>query len=572
MRLSLINSIGVCAGTLIALAACERAAPAGETAAQAADAAYLNGSVWTGVPGADRAEAIAVARGRIIAVGANGDVEALANDATNVVDLDGAFVVPGFIDNHTHFLSGGFALASVQLRDAASPEDFKERIADFAAGLPEGRWIRQGDWDHEKWGGELPRKEWIDEATPDNPVLVTRLDGHMALANSLAIELAGVSAETPDPPGGEIVRDENGEPAGVFKDTAMALITAVIPPPTDEEYDEALAAAMAHALARGVTQIHDMSEGRGDWSSLAAFRRARARGALGMRVYSFIHLSDWARVKDYVAEHGRGDDWLRWGGVKAYTDGSLGSTTALFYEPYDDAQETSGLFFEDPDKLKGWIKSADAAGLHVTVHAIGDRANDWLLDAFKETAAENGPFQGPLPDRRFRIEHAQHLSEQAIARFGSLGVIASMQPYHAIDDGRWAEKRIGPERIKRTYAFRSLLDAGAPLTFGSDWTVAPIGPLQGIYAAVTRRTLDGANPDGWVPEQKISVEDALIAYTRANAYAGYQEDILGTIEAGKLADFVVLSDDLFEIDPLDIPSVRVQRTVIGGEDKYVAGE
>ncbi len=532
-----------------------------------AEAVYVNGSIWTGERERPRAEAIAVSGGKILSVGSNETIDRLVGDETRVVDLDGAFVVPGFIDNHTHFLGGGFSLASVQLRDAASPEEFSRRIGDFAAAQPAGRWIQNGEWDHENWGGELPRKEWIDELTRDNPVLVWRLDGHMALANSLAIERAGVTAETPDPVGGEIVRDENGEPTGVFKDTAADLITAVIPPPSNEEYDGALNAAMARAVSRGVTQIHDMSSGAGDWASLAAFRRAQATGALDMRIYAFVHLSDWMRAKDYVDENGRGDDWLRWGGVKAYTDGSLGSTTALFYEPYDDAQETSGLFFHEPDELKGWIMSADAAGLHVTVHAIGDRANDWLLDVFEETAATNG---GDIAERRFRVEHTQHLSADAIARFGALGVIPSMQPYHAIDDGRWAEKRIGPDRIKRTYAFRSLLDAGAPLTFGSDWTVAPISPLDGIYAAVTRRTLDGANPDGWIPQEKISVEEALVAYTRANAYAGYQEDRLGVIATGMLADFVVLSDDLIAIDPVEIKTVRVLRTVIGGEDKYAA--
>ena len=346
----------------------------------------------------------------------------------------------------------------------------------------------------------------------------------------------------------------------------MALIGTAITPRTDDEYDAALNAGIAHAVERGVTQIHDM----GGWRNLAAFQRARAADRLALRVYSFVPLGDWERAAAYVAENGRGDDHLRWGALKGYVDGSLGSTTAWFYEPYDDAPETSGLLLQDTEALKGWLIGADAAGLHVTIHAIGDQANDWLLDAFEETVARNGAFDSELPERRFRIEHAQHLSPEAIDRFRALNVIASMQPYHAIDDGRWAEKRIGPDRIQRTYAFRSLLDAGATLTFGSDWTVAPIEPLQGIYAAVTRRTIDDANPDGWIPDQRISVEEALRAYTSANAFAGYQESDLGTLELGKLADFVALSEDLLEIDPLRIPDVRVLRTVIGGEDKFVA--
>ncbi len=550
---------------------CSDRAAAPETAPQlVAKQIYHHGSIWTGVDGAARADAIAIADGRIVQVGTNAEVDALRSDDTQMIDLEGAFVVPGFIDNHTHFLTGGFGLSSVNLRDAKTPEEFTRRIADFAAAQPPGRWIRFGDWDHEAWGGALPQKDWVDAQTSDYPVFVMRLDGHMAFANSKAMALAGVTAETQSPPGGEIIRDENGDLTGVFKDTAMGLIAAAIPTPTDEEFDEALAAAMEHALSRGVTQIHDMSDG--EWDSFAAFRRAYARGALELRIYSFLPLSDWQLVDAFVAQEGRGDDWLRWGGLKGFVDGSLGSTTAWFYEPYDDAPETSGFALQDPGELQSWLTGADAAGLHVAIHAIGDRANDLLLDVFAQTVAENGPRSAGSLDRRFRIEHAQHLTRAAISRFAEAGVIASMQPYHAIDDGRWAAKRIGPERIKTTYAFRSLLGAGATLTFGSDWTVAPIDPLAGIFAAVTRQTTDGANPDGWVPEQKISVGQALHAYTMANAYAGYQEDILGTLEPGKYADFVVLSEDLFAVDPVNIQDVRVLRTIIAGEEKFSAGD
>lgn len=551
---------------LIALAACSSEEPADAPAATAdetADAIYINASAWTGLEGAPRAEAIAVKGGAIQAVGSRADVEAHLGPETRVVDLGGNLVLPGFIDNHTHFLQGGFLLAQISLRDAATPEEFARRIGEYAAGLEAGQWVLGGDWDHELWGGELPRRDWIDEVTPENPVFITRLDGHMSLANSLALELAGVDADTPDPAGGLIVRDESGAPAGVLKDTAQGLVERVIPPPSEADLDAAFDRAAAHALSRGVTQIHDVN----NWQSFETFLRARDRGVLNLRVYSMIQLSNWARMADYVADHGGGDDWLRWGGLKGYVDGSLGSTTAWFHEPYSDAPDNSGLTVSDLDDMYGWIHDADAAGLHIAIHAIGDRANDWLLDAYERVAEENG-----TRDRRFRIEHAQHLSPDAIPRFAALGVIPSMQPYHAIDDGRWAEKRIGPERIKTTYAFRSLLDAGARLTFGSDWTVAPIDPILGIYAAVTRRTIDGANPDGWVPEQKISVAEAVHAYTAANAYAGFQEDCLGTLEAGKLADFVVLSADIFAIPPEDIESTRVLRTVVGGEDRFIAGD
>ncbi len=528
-----------------------------------AEVIYTNAAIWTGVPNAAAAQAMAITEGKILAVGSAEEVAAWRGAATRVVDLAGKFVVPGFIDNHTHFMSGGFQLASVNLRDAKSPQEFAQRLTAFAKNLPPGRWITGGDWDHETWGGELPRRDWIDPLTPDHPVFVNRLDGHMALANSKALALAGIDRNTPDPQGGTIVRDENsGEPTGILKDEAMALVYRVIPAPTAAEHDEALARAMAHAAAMGVTQVHDM--GSYGWTDLETYRRAHASGRLTLRIYSFLPLASWARLAEFVQANGRGDDWLRWGGLKGFVDGSLGSTTAWFYQPYDDAPATSGLLTTDTTALRSWIFAADSAGLHVAVHAIGDRANDWLLEVFAHALAQNG-----RRDRRFRIEHAQHLTPTAISRFAELGVIPSMQPYHAIDDGRWAEKRIGAERIKTTYAFRSLLDAKAPLTFGSDWTVAPLSPLLGIYAAVTRRTLDGAHPNGWVPQEKISVEEALHCYTAANAFAGFQEQKCGRLAPGMFADFVVLSEDLFAIDPVRIPEVQVLRTVVGGRETFV---
>lgn len=530
-----------------------------------ADSVYTNASIWTGVPGAPRAAAMAVLDGRIVAVGPAAQVARFAGPATRIVDLGGAFVVPGLIDTHTHFLPGGFQLASVDLRGAVSREDFVRRLGELAAKLPKGRWILGGDWDHEAWGGELPRRDWIDAVTPDNPVFVNRLDGHMALANSRALELAGITKATRDPAGGLIVRDSGAggtdEPTGILKDEAMTLVARVQSPPSDADRDEALARALAHAASLGVTQIHDM----GTWDDLATHRRAAARNALTLRVYSFVPLDTWPRLAELVRKEGRGDDRLRWGGLKGYVDGSLGSTTAWFHEPYTDAPSTSGLVVTDTARLASDVRKADAAGLQVAVHAIGDRANDWLLDTFAHVETANGP-----KDRRFRIEHAQHLSRAALGRFAFLRVIPSMQPYHAIDDGRWAGKRIGPERIKTTYAFRSLLDGGARLAFGSDWTVAPISPIEGIYAAVTRRTLDDRNPGGWVPEQKVTVEEALRAYTAGGAWAGFQEDRLGTLERDRLADFVVLSGDLFQVDPNEIRTVRVLRTVVGGRDVYTA--
>jgi predicted amidohydrolase YtcJ len=527
-----------------------------------ADVVLTGGLVWPGpggaISGADAPTAVAVKDGRILGVGSDTAVGRLVGRRTRRVELGGRRVVPGFIDNHAHFIAGGFTLAGVQLRDAATPEEFSRRIGEYAAAHT-GRWVQGGTWDHELWGGELPRRDWIDSLTPDTPVFVSRLDGHMALANSKALELAGVSMATSDPPGGTIVRYADGSPTGVLKDAAQDLVFDVLPERSEEELDQALVAAQAHALARGVTLTTDM----GSWAGLETYRRAAERGALDLRVYAIVPMATWERLAAFVADHGRGDARLFWGGVKAFVDGSLGSTTAWFYEPYDDEPSTAGLMVTDTATLRQSIMAADAAGLHVIVHAIGDRANDWLLDVFAAARERNGP-----RDRRFRIEHAQHLTSAAVRRFGPEGVIPSMQPYHAIDDGRWAEKRIGARRIRTTYAFRHLLDAGAPLTFGSDWTVAPVEPLLGIYAAVTRRTIDGANPEGWVPEQKISVAEAVTAYTAANSYGSFLDDRLGTLEAGRLADLVVLSDDIFTIDPERIQHARVDMTMVDGQVVY----
>ena len=544
MRWNLVTAV-------LLLSGCARTLP------EPAELIITNAVVWTGARATPLAEAVAIKGGRIERVGSNADVRRLEGEATQVIDAGGRLLVPGFIDDHTHFLSSGFSLLSVDLRPATSPAEFAALLRDHARGLPAGRWITEGNWDHESWpGAPLPHREWIDSVTPDNPVAVNRLDGHMLIANSAALRRAGITRDTPDPPGGTIVRDERtGEPTGVLKDEAMSLVYRHAPAPTADERGEALRTAQEHALARGVTLVNDM----GSWDDLEAFRRARADGTLKVRVYEYVPIASWARLRDFVAREGRGDAQLKWGGLKGFVDGSLGSTTAWFYEPYVDEPNTSGLVVTDTTQLRSWILDADRAGLHVAVHAIGDRANDWLLRVYEQATTLNG-----ARARRFRIEHAQHLSPSAIRRFNALGVLPSMQPYHAIDDGRWAGKRIGPERIKTTYAFRSLIDAKANLMFGSDWPVAPIDPLFGIYSAVTRRTLDDLNPEGWVPQEKISVEEALRAYTSNNAYGAFAEGDVGTIEVGKRADLVLLSENILRIDPVRIRDVKVDVTIIDG--------
>jgi predicted amidohydrolase YtcJ len=525
--------------------------------------AVVNARVWTGDPRRPWADAVAAAGDRIVGVGSGAEVRKLTTPETRVIDARGMMLVPGFIDTHVHFLTAGFGLASVQLRDAKTPADFIARIKAYAATLPAGAWITEGNWDHERWGGELPRRDWIDSVTPNHPVWINRLDGHMKLANSLALRAASVTRATAEVAGGTIVRYPDGEPTGVLKDNAAGLVDRVVPDPPPEQQDGALDAAMRFVAEQGVTTIHNM----GSWEDLAVFERAHRVGRQRTRIYAAVPLATWERLRDRVAATGRGDAWLKIGGLKGFVDGSLGSHTAAMLEPFTDVTTDTGLFVNTPDDLYRWVSGADRAGLHVMVHAIGDRANRVQLDIFERVARENGP-----RDRRFRIEHAQHLHPADIVRFGQLGVIPSMQPYHAIDDGRWADKVIGPERAKGTYAFRSLLDAGAPLAFGSDWFVAPPTPLDGIYAAVTRRTLDDRRPGGWVPEQKITVEEALRAYTRGAAYAEFAEGGKGVLARGMLADLVLIDRDITRIPPESIREARVMLTVVGGRSVFERDE
>ncbi len=524
--------------------------------------AVVNAKIWTGNPRQPWADAIAVRGDRIAAVGSAAQVRKMTGAHTRIVDAHGAMMTPGFIDSHVHFTSAALGLSSVQLRDAATPAEFIARIKAYAATLPHGAWIVNGDWDHTLWGGELPTRQWIDSVTPNNPVWVIRLDGHMGLANSAALAAGHVTASTAEIDGGHIVRDGAGEPTGVLKDNAQGLIDAVVRDAPSEVMDRALDAGMRYLAARGVTSVQNM----GSWWDLAVFERAHRAGLLRTRIYAVVPLATWEQLRDTVKARGHGDEWVRIGGLKGFVDGSLGSHTAAMLQPFTDLPTDTGLLVTAPESLYAWTSAADRAGLHVMVHAIGDRAIRIQLDNYARVEKENGP-----ADRRFRIEHAQHIAPADIPRFKQLGVIASMQPYHEMDDGRWAEPVIGHERSRTTYAFRSILDSGAHLAFGSDWSVAPPTPLEGIYGAVTRETLDGKHPGGWIPEQKITVEQALRAYTTGAAFASFEEKIKGTLERDKLADFVIIDRDLTRIPPAELRDARLQMTVVGGRVVYERG-
>ena len=526
-----------------------------------ADIVIQGGPVWTGLStGRGRPGAVAIAAGKILAVGDSAEIARYVGPRTSVLDARGGLIMPGFADGHTHFIDGGFQLASVNLRDAATPQEFVRRLKEYAVHLKPGEWILGGDWDHTLWrGAPLPRHEWIDSVTPKNPVFISRLDGHMALANSAAMRAAKVTSATRVPIGGEMPRDGRGDPIGIFKDNAEDLIGAAIPAPSAEQEDSALARALAYAAALGVTATGNMSA---SWANLAAYKRMERAGRMTARVFLYLPIDQWHTVADSV-RNGAGDDWVRIGGVKGYMDGSAGSRTAFFFEPFSDSAGYYGLIRQPEAEMRAWVGAADSAGLQIAVHAIGDRANAIILAIYDSVTHAHG-----ARDRRFRVEHAQHLRPQEIPLFGRRRVVPSMQPYHAIDDGRWVEQRIGPVRIKTTYAFRTLLDADAPLAFGSDWTVAPLDPMIGVYAAVTRRTLDDKNPGGWVPEQKITVGEALRAYTYGNAWATFNEQKWGTLAAGRFADIVVLDHDPFAVAPESLGTIKPRFTIVGGKVVY----
>jgi len=540
----------------------------GAQSKSAADLIIRNAKVWTVDKDHPTAQAVAVLGDRIMAVGSNEDVEAWRGARTRTVDASGKLLLPGFNDSHVHFVDGGLSLDRVQLNDASSAAEFARRIGEQAGKTPKGEWVTSGDWDETKWTpAAMPTKELIDPLTPDTPVFVSRYDGHMALANSVTLRLAGITAQTPDPPGGVIVHDAQGNPTGALKDAAMDYVYKIAPPLSHDARLRAVKRALAHAASLGVTSVQHMNP---EYADIAVYSELLERGELTTRIYAAPLIPG---VDDQVkigVRHAFGSPLLRIGALKAYADGSLGSSTAYFFEPFSNQPDNRGLLSDEMHPIslmRDRMMKADAAGLQICTHAIGDQGISIILDLYSEVVKAHGE-----SDRRFRVEHAQHMAAKDFDRFAQLHVIASMQPYHAIDDGRWAEERIGRDRASRTYAFRTFLNHGVRLAFGTDWNVAPLNPMLGLYAAVTRATLDGRNPSGWFPEQKLTIGEAVEAYTMGSAYAEFQEKEKGSITPGKLADMVLLSDDIFTIDPLKIRDVKIMTTWMGGKTVWDAKE
>jgi hypothetical protein len=562
--------------------------------AQPADLVLLNTTVWTGDPDRPRAQAVAVRGDRIVTVGTTSEVRGLVREGTTrVLDLGGRLVVPGFIDNHTHFASAGRLLLGLNLLEVHDREAFRRKVGEAASRLPAGAWLVGGDWGaYAQWskggtgaspgpatgGAEfLPTRALIDDVTGDHPALISRFDRQLHVANGLALVAAGITRATPHPEGGEIFRDASGEPNGLLRGTAAALVQKVIPPPSYSQRRAEALRALEEARRWGVTTIHDNVA---NFEQLQMFRELQKSGELTARVWARMWLSDWERVLDHVrAERlpavpgGWGDDLVRLGGLKAWVDGIMGNSTALFFEPYrhrpDSVGQLRDVMFPEGN-LHRLVQGADRAGFTITVHAIGDKANRILLDTYQRVIAENPP-----RERRHRVVHAQVMHPDDYPRFGKLGLVAEVQPYHAIDDMRWMEERIG-SRARHAYAFRSLLGGGARLSFGSDWpgtnaSYYPINPLLGIYAAVTRQTLDGTPEGGWFPDQRVSLEEALRYFTVANAWATFEEASKGSIAEGKLADMAVLDRDILTRPPTELRETRVLYTIVGGRVVFEAG-
>jgi predicted amidohydrolase YtcJ len=567
-------ALAVCCG---ALALAPRGSSSSAQARRNVSLLLVNGRVFTGDARGSVAEAVAVDGARIVAVGSTRELESRYAGARRV-DLKGRLVTAGFNDAHLHFLNGGLSLFRVDLNGAGTLEEAKRRVAEKARELPEGAWLLGRGWDQTLWGGRWPTKDALDEAAPRNPVFVQRVDGHTSWANSPALSRAGVTRETRDPQGGEIVRDARGEPTGILKETAGSLVARVIPAPTREEKLRAIERALAEARRYGITSVSDSISG---YDTLALYRGLLVQDKLTVRIAEWLDFNDSVEtLKREREEFGalKVDPLrLRISAVKGYVDGTLGSRTAAMLAPFDDDPHNSGIPRMTEEQLTTKVVALDAEGFQVTLHAIGDRANHMALDAYKAAREKRGPFAnmrvivGRTEERyepRHRIEHAQVVAPSDFARFRDLGVIASMQPSHAISDKRWAQDRLGEYRVLGAYSWHTMMAHGVHVPFGTDWPIEPINPYLGLYAAVTRQSTDGRPAGGWWPEERISIEDAIRNYTAEGAYASFEEGEKGLVAAGMLADLVVHSKDLLAVAPKEILTAEPDMTVFGGRVVY----
>jgi predicted amidohydrolase YtcJ len=560
--------------------------------AQAPDVIFFHGNILTGsrlkagdsdpVPG--RVAALAVRNGSIVAVGTDKDMLALKGPHTSTIDLNGAFAMPGFNDAHTHMASAGQQRLSVDLDGTKSLAEMLSRIQTYSTAQAPGQWVLGGGWDQTKWtGAKLPNKSDLDAVTGDHPAFLERTDGHIAIVNTAALKVAGITDSTPDPKGGKIDRDFDGHATGIIREgPALALIQQRIPPPSYELRRKALELSIEDALAHGVTSVQDFS----DWDDWLVFEELEHAGKLNLRVAEWIDFNlTVGDLEQRRSSHPANDPLLHLTMLKGFMDGSLGSRTAAMNDPYSDDPSNSGIPRYDQQKLNQMASARAAAGFQLGFHAIGDLANDMALNALAAAEQVGRPADAPLPPSnpsaaivdtvpspptpasfRFRIEHAQVLSPGAFDRFAQLGIIASMQPSHLLTDMAWGAARLGPERSKRAYAWKSFLDHGVILAFGTDYPVESISPFRGLYSAITRQNEAGTQT--FEPQEKLTIQEAIYAYTQASAFAEFREHVKGRLEPGYLADLVVLDRDITKATPQELLHAKVLRTVVGGETRY----
>jgi predicted amidohydrolase YtcJ len=558
----LVSALLVCLST--ALMTFERGQATEKHVSEPPHLVLVNGVIYTGDPARPRAEAIAIQGERIVAVGSNREIRALAGAKARVVDLHGRFAMPGFNDAHIHLANGGQARLQIDFEGVKSLAEFQQHIRARLNEYKPGEWITGRGWDHTLWPEQrFPTRRDLDAVSAVHPMIFWRVDGHVAVANSLALETAGIARETKNPGGGEIERDAAGESTGMLKENAIGLVQRRVPPLTSAQRRHGIELALAEAARFGVTSLQDNSS----WADFLVYAELKKEGKLTARITEWLpFLERLDRIEQMRREGGTSDPWLKTGALKAIVDGSLGSRTAAMLAPYSDDPSTSGILRIDPEQLKRMAVDRDKAGFQLAFHAIGDRTNRVCLDGLAAARVANGP-----RDRRDRIEHAQVVAPEDLARFAELGVIASMQPSHETTDMRWAESRLGPERSKGAYAWNAMLKRGVHLAFGTDYPVESINPMRGLYACVTRELPEGGPPGGWEPQEKISLDDCIHAYTAGSAYAEFEEGKKGQIAPGQWADIIVLSADLTKIPPRELFRTEVLQSYVGGRLMYQKG-